>query len=194
MNEERNTTQYSYESQPYTQQSPIYNGGAGGPEVTQAENYALGILGAFLFSLGGVFVYIVLYQLNIIAGISGFLMFVLAQLGYGLFTKTNKRVTIAGMITAVVMMLIMIPVAEYFSIAYVVFAEVKDYGFTLADSIALVPEVFKEPGMPAAAAKELLMAYAFGVFAIAGYVATFIKQRKAEKNAQKVQINSDLEN
>lgn len=161
--------------------APVYNGGAGGPEVASAENYALGILGAVIFSLGGALVYFGLYQLNFIAGISGFIMFVLAQLGYNIFAKTNRKTTLAGMITSIVVMLVMIFVSEYFCLAFEIFNVFKDQGITFADAVAATPAFLAEPEVGNAVAGDLAFAYGFGIFAVISNIITFFKQRKAAK-------------
>lgn len=185
MNSDNNFSNQPYENIPQT--APVYNGGAGGPEVPQKENYLLGILGAFLFSLGGVAVYFGFYQLDFISGISGWIMFILARFGYGIFTKTAKKITVASMITAVVIMIIMIFVAEYISVAFVIYTEFKDLGITFVDAFNAMPDFLAEPDVMKAFISDLGFAYLFGVLGIVGNVINFFKQKKAEKAAETYQ-------
>ena len=57
--------------------------------VNENGNIIAGVVGAFLFSLLGGLVYFLIYQLDIIAGISGLIIFVLANFGYNLFAKPS---------------------------------------------------------------------------------------------------------
>ena len=54
-------------------------------------NIIAGVVGSFLFSLLGGLVYFLIYQLDIIAGISGLIIFVLANFGYNLFAKPSTK-------------------------------------------------------------------------------------------------------
>ena len=55
------------------------------------ENIVAGAVGAFLFSLIGAALYVLIYQANIISGICGLVIFVLASFGYGVFARTKNR-------------------------------------------------------------------------------------------------------
>jgi len=167
-------------NQPY-ENCAVYNGGAGGPEIAQKENYILGILGALLFSLGGVVVYFGLFQLDFISGISGWIMFILARFGYGIFTKTAKKITVASMITAIIVTVIMIFVAEYVSVTFYMFTEFKDLGVTFLEAFKAMPGFLEEPVVIKAFLRDLGFAYLFGALGILGNVLNFIKQKKAEK-------------
>ncbi len=179
MENENNFSNQPYENIPQTQ--PVYNGGAGGPEIKPKENYFLGILGAFLFSLGGVAVYFGFYQLNFISGISGWIMFILARFGYGVFTKTAKKITVASMITAIVITVVMIFVAQYISVAFIIFSEFKDLGITFMDAFVATPDFLAEPDIMRPFLSDLGFAYLFSLLGIAGNVFNFFKQKKAEK-------------
>lgn len=161
--------------------SELYNSVKAEMEDKKKENYILGILGALLFSLGGVAVYFGLYQLNFIAGISGFLMFFLARLGYGIFTKTNKESSLVGTISAVLIMLVMIYVAEYISMAFVGYTEIKDYGYTFFDTVKLMPEFLKDSEVKSAFTGDLVFCYIFGILGVVGDVVSFFKRRKQAK-------------
>ncbi len=181
MENDNNISPQPYENIPQSQ--PVYNGGAGGPEAPQKENYILGILGAFLFSLGGVAVYFGFYQLNFISGVSGWIMFILARFGYGVFTKTAKKITVASMITAIVITVVMIFVSEYISVAFIIFSEFKDLGITFIDAFVATPDFLADPEIMKPFLSDLGFAYLFGALGIVGNVLNFFKQKKTEKAA-----------
>lgn len=74
------------------------------------ENVALGILGAFLFSLAGGIVYFVLYQFGYLAALSGIVAVVCAMYGYKIFAKGESRKSV---VIAVIMSFIAIIFAWY---------------------------------------------------------------------------------
>ena len=84
-------------------------------------NIIAGIVGAFLFSLIGGLLYFVVYQIGIIAGICGLVIFVLANFGYGLFAKTKNKASLVALIVSIVSMIVMIFLAEYFCLSFEIF-------------------------------------------------------------------------
>ncbi len=80
------------------------------------ENVIAGIGGAILFSLGGVIIYVILYQFNFIASISAFVTFTLATLGYGIFSGNRKSTSLASVLTPIIVTVVMIFVAEYIAV------------------------------------------------------------------------------
>lgn len=79
------------------------------------ENVALGILGAFLFSLVGGVVWFVLYLIGYVAGISGLLGAICAIKGYSLFAKKES---VKGIVISIVIALLVIVLAWYLCLAY----------------------------------------------------------------------------
>lgn len=138
----------------------------------------LGILGAVLFSLAGGLAYFVVYQLDIIAGICGWLIFFLAGLGYRLFARTKNKASIAALITVIVTTVVMIFVAEYFCVVFACYFELRSYGYSLLDTFGVMPEIFEEIG--GEFAFELVVAYAFSALATIGDIIRIVKARKAQ--------------
>ena len=76
--------------------TPNYN--SDGVALNENGNIIAGVVGAFLFSLIGGLAYFLIYQLGIIAGISGLIIFVLANFGYNLFAiKLKATVSICNL-------------------------------------------------------------------------------------------------
>lgn len=146
-------------------------------------NIPLGVLGAFLFSIVGVVLYFVIYRLGYIAGISGFVMFVLAQYGYKFFSKGNINVSIVSLVVSVITMLIMIFVAECACLTYVIF-EVYDgdgLNITLGEALERIPELFENSEISAEITSDLVFAYGLGFLCIISNIITVVKNRKALK-------------
>lgn len=83
--------------------------------IQEPENVLMGILGAFLFSLAGGVLYFIVYQLGFIAGIAGFVAVICAVKGYKLL---GKRETLKGVIISVLVSVIVIVVAAFYSIGF----------------------------------------------------------------------------
>ncbi|MBQ8533867.1 MAG: hypothetical protein IJ462_03445 [Clostridia bacterium] len=146
-------------------------------------NIPLGVLGAFLFSIVGVVLYFVIYRLGYIAGISGFVMFVLAQYGYKFFSKGNTNVSIVSLVVSVITMSIMIFVAECACLTYEIFEVYDGYGLniTLGEALEIIPELFEDSEMSAEITSDLVFAYGLGFLCIISNIITVVKNRKALK-------------
>lgn len=146
-------------------------------------NIPLGVLGAFLFSIVGVVLYFVIYRLGYIAGISGFVMFVLAQYGYKFFSKGNINVSIVSLVVSVITMSIMIFVAECACLTYEIFEVYDGYGvnITLGEALEIIPELFEDSEMSAEITSDLVFAYGLGFLCIISNIITVVKNRKALK-------------
>ena len=142
-------------------------------------NIIAGIVGAFLFSLIGGLLYFVVYQIGIIAGICGLVIFVLANFGYGLFAKTKNKASLVALIVSIVSMIVMIFLAEYFCLSFEIFQVYKELDITIFDAIKATPEFLAEPEISSAVTEDLAFAYIFGFIASIGNIRNIIKARKA---------------
>ena len=59
--------------------------------IDKQENTLAGVFGAFLFSLAGGVLWFILYQINFLAAVSGFVGVICAVKGYMLFSKAKKE-------------------------------------------------------------------------------------------------------
>ena len=69
------------------------------------------------YPVGGI-VYFAIYQLGVIAGISGLIIFLLANLGYRLFARTKNKNSIVALVVSIVLMIIVIFLAECFCVSF----------------------------------------------------------------------------
>ena len=92
------------------------------------ENFGKGLLGAVLFSLGGVVIWVILYRIGVVAAIAGIATMYLALLGFnklGHVEPTKGTVLICILIT-----LVMLVLAMYISAALEIQAAFKESGYT----------------------------------------------------------------
>ncbi len=150
-------------------------------DINGGENILAGIVGAFLFSILGGLLYFIIYQVGIIAGICGLVIFVLANFGYGLFAKTKNKASMVGLVSSIIAMIVMIYAAEYFCISFEIFQVYKDQGITIFDAIRATPEFLAEPEIGEAVAGDLVFAYIFGFIATISNVVNIVKARKKKK-------------
>lgn len=148
-------------------------------------NVLSGVVGAFLFSIIGGLLYFVVYQIGFVAGICGLVIFVLANFGYGLFAKTKDKNSLAGLITSIIAMIVMIFVAEYFCLSFEIYQEYKDAGITFFDAVRATPDFLTMSEVGEAVAGDLAFAYIFGFIASIGNIITIVKARKAQKQANR---------
>ncbi|MBR3381837.1 MAG: hypothetical protein IKG85_02210 [Clostridia bacterium] len=153
------------------------------PVPQGSENVAAGIAGAFLFGLIGAAVYFGIYQLGYIAGICGFIIFFLANFGYGLFCGKKDSVSAARIVTCIVITIVMIFLAEYVSVAFDIYRAFKEEGETMSfvDVLRALPNAFTDKEFVIEFMKELGIALAMAALAIAANVAKMIKDRKARR-------------
>ncbi len=119
------------------------------PEITVVENTAAGMVGALLFSLIGGILYFIIYQFGFIAGIAGFIGVICAVKGYEIFAK---KISLKGVIIAVIASVVVILAAEYLSLAYSCLemfrTEFEDPSITLADSAYFIWQMLLDPELP----------------------------------------------
>ena len=202
-NEQPIYDQPSYDQQPaaQTQYTPMYNAAYQAATLSQEEpedngngNVIAGIVGAFLFALIGGLLYFIVYQLGIIAGICGLVIFVLANFGYGLFAKTKNKSSAVALVVSIIITVIMIFLAEYICLSYEIFQVYEDYNITIFDAIRATSDFITEPEIAKAVGGDLAFAYVFGLAAVIGNIVNMKKAKKknaAQANAVNVQ-NSTL--
>ena len=96
------------------------------PAAPVRENIVAGAVGAFLFSLIGAALYVLIYQANIISGICGLVIFVLASFGYGVFARTKNRSSVPNIVVSVIVMAVMIFISEYICISLEIYKVYSD--------------------------------------------------------------------
>jgi|GEM_PF-817371 len=151
------------------------------PNDKSNGNIPMGILGAFLFSILGAAIYCIMYQLGVIAGIAGFMTFLLASYGYRTFAKTKSKISMVSTVTSIVLSLIMLFMAEYLSLSIDVFSVAKDEGYTFFESMIIVPAILEDDSeIAAAVVGDLVFAYLCSIVAIIIEVVKIAKARKGK--------------
>lgn len=150
------------------------------PIAQERERVFPGILGAFLFSLAGAVVYLILHRVGYIAGITGLATAYLSFFGYGLLSgnKESKK----GMIVAAVFALGITVVSCWIAFAWELYALAKADSFYIPLS-RLIPDTLTllKNGQityrsipyivdPANFYKDLLTALAFCALGIFGLI------------------------
>ena len=107
------------------------------PEIKTPENVGLGLIGALIGALIGGASIIGLSQLGYIASISGVILAFCTLKGYALLAKGMST---KGVILCAILMLVTPFVADYLDWGIAIYRELGAYGFTFAESVALIPE------------------------------------------------------
>lgn len=123
----------------------------------KAGNPFAGAVGAFLGSLIGVVLWVIIYQLGYIAAIAGFVLVIFSIKGYELF---SKKMNILGVIISVSISAIMLYFAQNVCLAIEIqkaFGET--YGLGFFDSFKLISEFLKEPEVKSGFFSDLGIGY-----------------------------------
>ena len=155
-------------------------------ENTGNGNVVLGIVGAVLLALVGGIVYFAIYQLGVIAGISGLIIFLLANLGYRLFARTKNKNSIVALVVSIVLMIIVIFLAECFCVSFEFYSYVKEMGdyVSIFDAIEITPELLADSEIQSAVIQDLAFAYIFGFVASISNIVSIVKSRKKKTEIQ----------
>ena len=150
--------------------------------VKRRENIALGVLGALLFSAGGL-VHFGLLQLGYIAWISALVGMAAGYFGYGLFS--GRKNTVHGAILAVVFTMLMIVAAEYFGLAKEIFDAFKEtYDIAFRDALASVPDFLTEAEIRTSVLKDLGIAFVFSILEAVFFIRDAVRKSKAAAAAE----------
>lgn len=131
-----------------------------GAEVNRKkENAVTGAVGALLGAALGAGSIILLSQLGYIASVSGLILAVCTLKGYELLGgKLSKK----GIAISVLLMLVTPYLADRLDWAIVIMQAWAEYGVTLAEAFALVPELLADGSIEMAVyIKDILMLYGF---------------------------------
>lgn len=140
-------------------------------------NLPAGIVGALLFSLAGVALWVLINRLGYVAAICGLVLMVCAFKGY---EKFSKKLDMPGIIACIIVAIFMGMVSQFICItldAYEVFSE---YGLSLLETAQLVPLMLIDPEMELATAylPDLLMGYLFMAIGSFSFVRNAIAAQK----------------
>lgn len=138
-------------------------------------NLPAGIVGAILFSLAGVALWVLVNRLGYIAAICGLVLMVCAFKGY---EKFSKKLDMPGIIACIVVAVFMGLVSQFICItldAYEIFSE---YGLTLLECAEMVPYLLAEPELLSAYLPDLLLGYLFMAIGSFSFVRNAIAAQK----------------
>lgn len=168
------------ENQSETVQTPVAE-----PLALPEENVFAGIVGALLFSLAGGIIWFVLYQIGILAAISGIIGVVCAIKGYSIF---GKRESTKGIVISTIMAFLVIVLAWYVCLSYDVYLAYQewyangeiDYTLTFFESVSNAYVFLTDGEIALAYLKDLGIGLVFCVVGAFGYVKAAIG--KVKKN------------
>ena len=149
--------------------------------MQEPENVPMGILGALLFSLAGAVLYFIIYQLDFIAGIAGFVSVICAIKGYKLL---GKRESVKGVVISVISSVVVILLAAIYSIGFDCLDIMKEFypteSINIINSPLYVLRMVKESeDIMLAVVTELGMALLLCIVAAGSSVVNAIKSAKA---------------
>ena len=98
------------------------------------------------------------------------------------YQKFGKRISVKGVIISIVIAVVIIFLAEYLSLAYVIFDSFKGYyDITFFDAVRAVPEFLTEPEVIGSFARDLLISYALGAISSFATVKQMLSENKRTK-------------
>lgn len=131
---------------------------------------ALGVVGAVFGALLGAALWVVLYQIGIIASIAGIAIAFCACKGYTLLSKSAK---LSGMIISVCISVFVLLATIFFCWGLDIYNElIVEYELTLMDAILFVPEIAFTADFVVDFVKEILI----GLILIAVGATPFVRQ------------------
>lgn len=138
------------------------------------ENVLMGIIGAVLFSIGGIILQVIISSLGYLAAIVGIAMFYLAQLGYQKFSKCGPQISKVGKIICIVVSVVMLMFAVTFGTAVQIVSALKAEGMYLriSEAIQLIREI---PELFDAFCQDL--ATTFGLWGFSVVISLFMKKK-----------------
>ncbi len=144
------------------------------------ENVLFGVIGAFLFSLAGSILYVLLSRIGYIAAVSGLVAVVCAIKGYTFFAKAETK---RGVIISVIIAALMLILAWYISFcldmvdAYAVWYETGevDYAPTIFEYL---PYGFYDLTVNLVYFIDLALSLVLGAVGCGSYVASLLKRQK----------------
>jgi len=98
-------------------------------EPQKPENFVMGIVGAAIGALLGSIVLIILYQIGVVAAISGLIMAALAGIGY---EKLGGHMSKKGAIASIIVVLVVIFVSYNLAVSIEISGEFEKYGYDVS--------------------------------------------------------------
>lgn len=145
------------------------------------SNPFLGIVGALVGALAGAVLWIVLYQIGIIASIAGIAIIALACKGYDML---SKRLDGKGIVFCIIIAALVLIAAHFFCWGFEIYNLYKeDYGITLVDAVLSVPEMVSFNGLTLEFIKELLIGFVLIGVGVTPYIKKMLHDRNLQLNS-----------
>lgn len=154
----------------------------------KSTNLVAGIVGAVFGALIGVAVWLLIYRIGFIAGITGLIMVVFSMKGFELLGgRLNKQ----GVVISLILCAFMIFVAEYLSLGMEVYIQYGSYfDITVMDAVRSVPAILTDPiaggEIVLAMIEDLVLGYVFMIVAAFPYVRRLIHNMGNENVFQRI--------
>lgn len=141
-------------------------------------NLPLGIVGALIGSVIGVAVWILIYQLGFVAGITGFIMAVCCFKGYEML---GGRIDKKGVWVAIVIAVVMLAVAEMLCLGIEIHSLYSEYyDISFFDAMSVLPTFLGESEIISAVLGDLAFGYVFMAVASFSYIKNIQKRVNTE--------------
>lgn len=141
-------------------------------------NLPLGIVGALVGSVIGVAVWILIYQLGFVAGITGFIMAVCCFKGYEML---GGRIDKKGVWIAIVIAVVMLAVAEMLCLGIEIHSLYSEYyDISFFDAMSVLPTFLGESEIVSAVLGDLAFGYVFMAVASFSYIKNIQKRVNTE--------------
>lgn len=129
----------------------------GGVYTEVRSNPFLGVVGAVIGALLGAALWVILYQIGIIASIAGIAIVYCACKGYVMLSKSGR---IGGIITAIVISVLVLVATVFFCWGLDIYSELSmEYEITFIEAILFVPEIAFTADFIVEFLKELLIGF-----------------------------------
>ena len=130
----------------------------------EKNNYALGLLGAILGVILGSVVWIILYQMDIIAGLAGFAISICAVKGYFLLGGKLSKVGFAIIIITIILGVL------FAECAGLTIYWMRHFDCGVSDAINSIIDALAYSEFASAIGKDLMFGYLFTAIASVGYL------------------------
>lgn len=162
-------------------------------EANKRFNIPMGVFGAFLGALLGELIWILTYQMGFLMFITGAIVVFLSCF---LLEKMGGKLTVGGLVTALVISFVMIFLAEYLALGISFFLEPSDIKYSLSDSFEAINSILFDDidsfgyslrssikEARANVASDLVYGFASYVVAAIGFVVQYFRNRKVQYKA-----------
>lgn len=152
-------------------------------ETAKAEQKAIpgnlpaGVVGALLFSLAGVALWVLVNRLGYIAAICGLVLVVCAFKGYEIF---GKKIDMPAIVICLLVAVFMGLVSQYICIGMDIYEAFEEYGVSMLDALRSVPQFIFDPELEllAAYAPDLIISYVFMALGSFSFIRNAIAAQK----------------